>query len=751
MKMDILRLQGALRIVTAAFFLLAGIRSGSAAVVNIGGVHATSITNQGATVSWTSGVPADSQVLYGLTTTYGSLTTTDATLLKSHSQTLDVLVPNAVYHYSVRSRDASGALEQSADFTFTTLPTVVTGLIDNVTASGITGNCVTINWTTTSPANSGIDFGPTSNYGWTITFGAVSTKAHTLRLCALTPNTQYHYRVVSVDGNGNKETSGDYAFTTLLVGSPSLFIAITGAATGATSAYISWTTTIQATARVEYGTTLNYGNMTPVDDYTSIPHTFYLSGLTPGTLYHFRVRSAPPDGEFVSSDDLTFVTPAASLFYPRVSLDQDSFTSMALTDPERSSPTIDLTAFDSDGSTVRGNGITNPLTQTLASGAQLAAIEYQIYGSGLSNLTTEGWGQIDSSANSVEGFYLTFNGTLTYMDGANFAAAPLNSLILPENGTQSFTKLFLANTAGAAAGVTIELVAADGTVRNSFSTTLSSHAAYFADLASGIFPGGGADPSDYFRVTSTRGIVGFEYLGNPSSDVAVLSGQDTGAGATSLYSPQFVLGGPWRSTLSVVNLDSISGNATLKWIGDDGAQIGSTRTVNLNPNGKVYVSDPSFFLGSSVPPPSVTEGYVQITSSGIRLSGSVVFSDAARGAFMTALPLVRELRKSQVLSHVASNDTYFTGIAIMNPNTVNATVTIELFTSSGSLAKSVTRVIPAGHRTSELITQYFPDQVGQDWHSGYVRVTSDNVVACFGVFGTQNLSVLAAIPAQATQ
>jgi len=52
-------------------------------------------------------------------------------------------------------------------------------------------------------------------------------------------------------------------------------------------------------------------------------------------------------------------------------------------------------------------------------------------------------------------------------------------------------------------------------------------------------------------------------------------------------------------------------------------------------------------------------------------------------------------------------------------------------------------------RKSQLLTQYFPQLVGQNISSGYIKVTSDRNVASFALFGTANLSVLAAVPPQA--
>jgi hypothetical protein len=104
-----------------------------------------------------------------------------------------------------------------------------------------------------------------------------------------------------------------------------------------------------------------------------------------------------------------------------------------------------------------------------------------------------------------------------------------------------------------------------------------------------------------------------------------------------------------------------------------------------------------------------------------------------------------------VLSHVASNASFYTGLAILNPGSTDQNVQLQLFTADGRLDQSTSILLPAGHRVSEVLTQYFPAIAGQDRTSGYVKVTADQGVACFGVFGTSDVSIMAAIPAQAVR
>ena len=94
---------------------------------NISNVQATAITTSGATITWTTDVPANSQVNYGTTTSYGSSTPLDSTLVTSHSMNLSSLAANTLYHFQVLSRGSNGSLAVSADFNFTTAATSGSG------------------------------------------------------------------------------------------------------------------------------------------------------------------------------------------------------------------------------------------------------------------------------------------------------------------------------------------------------------------------------------------------------------------------------------------------------------------------------------------------------------------------------------------------------------------------------------------------------------------------------------------------
>ena len=71
----------------------------------------------------------------------------------------------------------------------------------------------------------------------------------------------------------------------------SLSISSVQASPATSTAQVDWTTNVAATSAVDYGTTTSYGASTPANSSMVTSHTVAPSGLTAGTLYHFRVRS----------------------------------------------------------------------------------------------------------------------------------------------------------------------------------------------------------------------------------------------------------------------------------------------------------------------------------------------------------------------------------------------------------------------------------------------------------------------------
>ena len=78
------------------------------------------------------------------------------------------------------------------------------------------------------------------------------------------------------------------------------------------AATITWNTDEAGDSQVEYGLTTAYGNSSPLDALRITNHSVNLTGLSPNTTYHYRVKSKDAAGNLAVSSDFTFGTPGTS-------------------------------------------------------------------------------------------------------------------------------------------------------------------------------------------------------------------------------------------------------------------------------------------------------------------------------------------------------------------------------------------------------------------------------------------------------
>ncbi|HEY4488559.1 MAG TPA: peptidoglycan-binding protein, partial [Candidatus Paceibacterota bacterium] len=182
-------------------------------------IAATNITTGAATIQWTTNEAATSQVEYGTTTSYGSMTTLNATLLTSHSVVLSGLTDSTLHHFRVISKDASGNTATSSDVTFTTgTPDTAAPILSAISASSTSATTAQVLWTTNEAATSKVWYGTTTPLtlgGSTANaFNGTFVTSHLLGLSGLTASTTYQYVVESKDAANNTATSSAQSFVT---------------------------------------------------------------------------------------------------------------------------------------------------------------------------------------------------------------------------------------------------------------------------------------------------------------------------------------------------------------------------------------------------------------------------------------------------------------------------------------------------------------------------------------------------------
>lgn len=171
-----------------------------------------------ATITWTTNENADSQVQYGLTTSYGTTTTLDATLVTSHSVPLSGLTAATTYHYRVISKDAAVNTTTSSDATFTTsaipdttAPSRSAGSPTGSLASSTTSTTLSLSTdeaaTCRYSQSAGVAYGSMST-----TFGTTGGTTHSTTVSALASGQSYDYYVRCIDTASNANLT-DYTIS----------------------------------------------------------------------------------------------------------------------------------------------------------------------------------------------------------------------------------------------------------------------------------------------------------------------------------------------------------------------------------------------------------------------------------------------------------------------------------------------------------------------------------------------------------
>ncbi len=108
--------------------------------------------------------------------------------------------------------------------------------------------------------------------------------------------------------------AGDSGTTDVIGTVPLTTSSVSASAITTSSATISWQTSDNATSRVFYDTVYHeaiadYAYQTANDTSLVSEHSITLTGLSPAITYHYRVKSAIPEANFIAiSDDYTFTT-----------------------------------------------------------------------------------------------------------------------------------------------------------------------------------------------------------------------------------------------------------------------------------------------------------------------------------------------------------------------------------------------------------------------------------------------------------
>ena len=182
----------------------------------ISAVTSSGITARGATINWRTDEQSTSQVEYGTSIAYGTLSALNTSMVTSHNVILSGLAARTLYHFRVRSKDAAGNEARSSDVTFMTKAAAMTA----ATAAGAVSSYQAIYDTEYQNNHAALDAMAASGDGETYyTFQYVF--GGTLSMYEATKDPKYVERALAweetmvskatiIDTNGNLNWSGPW-------------------------------------------------------------------------------------------------------------------------------------------------------------------------------------------------------------------------------------------------------------------------------------------------------------------------------------------------------------------------------------------------------------------------------------------------------------------------------------------------------------------------------------------------------------
>lgn len=213
--------------------------------------------------------------------------------------------PTVTTTYTLTATNDFGSDTGTAKVTVLSSDTTPPSTPQNLSAVAVSPNQINLSWTASTDDVAVAGYKISRDSVW-----VANTVSPGFQDTSLSPNTTYIYRVSAYDAAGNISAESLSSSATTLAApdtTPPTISSISVTSVDSSSATIVWGTNEPSSSFVDYGLDTNYSNM--ADDLSlTTSHTMLLSNLSPGTTYHFRVRSSDAVGNESSSGDQTFTT-----------------------------------------------------------------------------------------------------------------------------------------------------------------------------------------------------------------------------------------------------------------------------------------------------------------------------------------------------------------------------------------------------------------------------------------------------------
>ncbi len=444
------------------------------------------------------------------------------------------------------------------------------------------------------------------------------------------------------------------------------------------------------------------------------------------------------------SSEVATVRGPVDFYFPFYQATMDVFTGFAISNFSDKSANLIFSVFDQAGALLSGPDAVSVTLQPHQQFAKLGNDFLPSLANGWVRLRSDNpdvgcffqFGGVDrlDGASSIIGQTKKFYFTRVLEGAAAFRGQPANTFLSVVNPNDQAIELKLTLKglrAGESAGVTeaIRILPAKGSLYESAASLFSP-----ASVVSGGYV--------EVEVTQGNGAIGFEVVQFPESNSVIGLNASPGNARNELYSAHlasvqlaFAMG--FFTDLKLINTSMEPRTVTVREINTGGFNL---PVEILMAPGESLQRDVKDLFGTLTLP----TGSIRVEASGPEIIGDVVFGDAFFLRQAAAMPLQAQKFTRAIFSHVANTSNFYTGIALYNPGSQSADVTVDVFSSDGTGVGRATIQLAGASRISKLLAELVPSSTGQ--LGGYIIVESTQSLVGQEIFGSTNLNLLSAVP-----
>jgi hypothetical protein len=380
-------------------------------------------------------------------------------------------------------------------------------------------------------------------------------------------------------------------------------------------------------------------------------------------------------------------------------------------------------------------------TAVIGPGGQLARLGSELFPAA----NSDGWVYAITDVDGMQAFWLTYDSSMTFLDGAEAAQSDTIGTIQTIPFVTRDTELNLISLQSAiTVSITIHVFGSDRELASPSIRRLPPAGALRASL-SDLFPNTDLSGALYVQIVSPDAAIvsaalvrGFQR----GSDVGVVNGV-SGVSGTEIIFPHVVNGvvpnAEYTTAIGVINASDAPQTVTITFNPVGGPPLVITRV--LSPHGALRETAQSLFGLTNV----FRTGWMRV-SGAEPVFGFAAYADTLGGGFAVVPPAAPQT--DLFFLHIADGSPQWqTGLALLNASATATDVEVSAIDPRGFLIGTATLTIDAGKKIAAVIHELISNTKGRN--GGYVYVRSKSVVPLYGLelFYTEDLKVMSNVAA----